>query len=343
MKRTLLATLACMLCAPTALADDGPKRFSVGLAVGLRPDMASLGGTITQDGTVDTSDTTMADLVYATGKALMSDRDSLAIWHNSSHTDSSFRLMDEAPVLGGPLLGIEIGGKVTYEFDDLIDFPLFATVGFHYATRMSGGHQERTFGDAAAASPTLAGLLAANGENPADYVGGKLITDYDASWFEIPISVGIKVPIAKRDYTHAYGSFGISMFQGGFSVGLDSDEQYSNVLATHIDTDALTVTNLSPGAVQDTIDFKLGGMGLNYGLGVQTGVAKGLAVFMELNSSGTAKTVYSSAMKPETRQLLTATSSASLAEADPQWFKRLAFPVVTGGASVRLGVRYYFF
>ena len=36
-------------------------------------------------------------------------------------------------------------------------------------------------------------------------------------------------------------------------------------------------------------------------------------------------------------------SSASLAEADSQWFKRLAFPVVAGGATVRAGVRYYFF
>ena len=42
-------------------------------------------------------------------------------------------------------------------------------------------------------------------------------------------------------------------------------------------------------------------------------------------------------------QLLTATSSESLYSQDPEWFKRLSFPVVTSGARVRAGVRYYFF
>jgi hypothetical protein len=134
------------------------------------------------------------------------------------------------------------------------------------------------------------------------------------------------------------------MFRGGFAVSLDVDENYANVLATHLDTDALTVTNLSPGAVQDTIDFQIGGMGFNYMVGAQAAVGKtGATVFLELNSSGAAKTVYSSAMKAETRQLLTATSSAALYAEDDQWFKRLAFPVVAGGGTVRAGLRYYFY
>lgn len=359
MKRTLLHALAgpaprralrlaclpavCLLWASTAQAQEEPKRFSLAISTGLRPDMASLGATITQDGTVDTGETTMANLVYSTDKALMSDRNNLAIWHNSKNTNSPFRLLGEEPVLGGPMLGIEIGAKATYELDDVIDFPLYVQLGFHYATRMSGGHQERVLGDAAAANPQLAALLQANGEDPADYVGGRMITDYDASWFEIPINLGIKVPITTRDYTFAYGQLGVSFFQGGFSVGIDADEAYTNVLATHVDTEALTVNNLSPGAVQDTIDFRIGSMGVNYGVGVQTGVSSGLAIFLELNSSGTAKTVYSSELAPETRQLLTATSSETLAESDDQWFKRLAFPVVAGGATVRTGLRYYFF
>ena len=43
MQRTLLAVLACMLCASPALAgedDQDQKRFSIGLSFGLRPDMA---------------------------------------------------------------------------------------------------------------------------------------------------------------------------------------------------------------------------------------------------------------------------------------------------------------
>lgn len=346
MKRTTLPVAVALFAASVAHAaddEDAPKRFSFGINVGLTPDMASLGATITQDGTIDTGDTTMANLVYSTDQALMSDRDNSAIWHNSQHTDSAFKLLGAEPVLGGPLLGLELAGNVQYEFDDLISFPLYLRAGFHYSFSASGGHQERTLGDAAQAIPEVAALLQANGEDPANYVGGTMVTDYKANWFEIPITLGLKVPFKKMPYTHAYGGIGVSFFQGGFGVGLDVDEQYANVLATHIDSEAATVTNLSPGAVQDEIDFRIGGTGLNWQLGAQAGTKIGLAFFLELNSSGTSKTVLSSAMKSETRQLLTATSSETLYGQDPEWFKRLAFPVVASGARVRVGVRYYFF
>jgi len=344
MTRAPLLLAAVLLPLSVAHAgDDGPKRLSIGLAVGINPDMASLGSTITQDGTIDTASDTMADLVYATNKALMSDRDNLAIWHNSQYTNSSFHLLGAEPTLGGPLLGLELGANVRYELDDAISFPLWLQAGFHYTFRISGGSQVRTLGDAAQANPDVAQLLTSNGYDPADFIGGTLKTDYSADWLEIPITLGIKAPIPKMHYTFAYGGLGVSFFQGGFQVGLDSDAAYSNVLATHLDTTNLTVTDLSPGAVQDTVKFRIGGAGLNWQVGAQAGLKNGLAFFVELNSSGTAKTVLSSELKPETRQLLTATSSGTLASEDDQWFKRLAFPVVTSGARVRAGLRYYFF
>ena len=345
MKRTILPVVAALAVTTVAHAQDeqSPKRFSVGVSVGLTPDMASLGSTITQDGTLDTGETTMANLIYSTDKALVSDRDNFAIWHNSNNTDSGFKLLGAEPVLGGPLLGMEIGGNVQYEFDDLINFPLYLRAGFHYSFSMSGGHQERTLGDAAQSIPQVAQLLAANGEDPADYVGGTMITDYSANWFEIPITLGVAVPVKSLPYTRAYGGIGVSFFQGGFGVALDIDEQYANVLATHLDTENLTVNNLSPGAVQDEVDFRIGGTGLNWHVGAQAGTKIGLAFFLELNASGTSKTVLSSPLQPATRQLLTATSSETLYSQDPEWFKRLSFPVVTSGARVRAGIRYYFF
>src|SRR5690606_9322164 len=137
-----------------------------------------------------------------------------------------------------------------------------------------------------------------------------------ADWLEIPITVGVKVPVTKMKYTFAYGGVGVSLFRGGFSVDLDADERYANVLATHLDTENLTVNNLSPGAVQDTVKFRVGGMGLNWQVGAQAGLGKGLAFFVEMNNSGMAKTILSSELKSETRQLLTATSSENLAGAD---------------------------
>ncbi|MBW2256642.1 MAG: hypothetical protein JRI25_18880, partial [Deltaproteobacteria bacterium] len=94
MKRTILLAVTSLLAAPLAqAADDDLKRFSISVNVGVRADMAGLGSTILQDGTVDTADTTLANAVYGTDKALMSDRSNLAIWHNSDNGDETFRML----------------------------------------------------------------------------------------------------------------------------------------------------------------------------------------------------------------------------------------------------------
>lgn len=340
--RFSIAILAVALLPGTALAKDPAKRFSLDLGFGITPDMADLGTTIAQDGTVDTADSTVANMVYSTDKALMSDRNNLALYYNSKNTGSAYNLLGKEPTIGNPMLGSEIGLRGRYELDDVIDFPLFVQAGFFYTTRMSGGQQSRTLGDAVVQDPTIANLMQLNGENPADYAGGTMVSNYNASWLEIPIAVGLKIPVDRR-HTYAYGAVGASWFRGGFSVDLDVDEKYANALTTHLDTDALTVHNLSPGAVKDEIKFVNAGLGMNWQLGVQAGIAKGFAWYAEFNQSGTAGTVYSSKMKAETQQLLTATSSEALAASDDQWFKRLAFPVVTTGAAFRTGLRYYFF
>ena len=164
-----------------------------------------------------------------------------------------------------------------------------------------------------------------------------MATTWDASWWEIPISLGMKVPI--KPHWFVYGNAGVSIFKGGFDITVDIDEKYANVLATHVDASAGTVTDLSPdGGVQDTISFRTGAVGLNYGVGTQVNIKKTFAVFFELNSSGAAKTVYNSnEMKSESKQLFTALSSQSLAESDPEWFDKLAYPVLMQGASARIG------
>ena len=345
----LLASVAILSSAEAAEYEpDRPRGFSLGVSVGLLPDMAGLGNTITMDGTIDTADSTMANLAYGTGKAIMSDRDNEAIWHNSQNTDSAFRMLGAEPTLGGAMLGIELGTTVQYEFDQLPKrdpsrpgVPLFVRSGFNFLTRMAGGQQTRTLGDIAARSPDLANLLLANGETPSDYTGGTMHSNYGATWFEVPLSVGVKIPVFERAFV--YGFIGVSLFHGGFKVSIDVDEAYANVLCTHVDTDALTVANYSPGAVQEDVWLRMTAVGLNWGLGAQARIAKNLGLYLELNFSGAAKTVYSSALKPETRRLLTATSSESLAQDDPEWFKRIAYPVLAKGASVRIGVRIYLF
>jgi len=305
--------------------------------------MAGLGSTISKDGTVDTADSTMANLLYSTDKAFMGDQANQTIWHNSNQTQSTFRLMGEEPVLGGSLLGAEVGGRLRYDLDGLIPFPAFVQLGAYSTRVMSGGHQERMFGDVAEKNASVAAILVLNGEDPADYINGRMTTDYDASWIEVPFSLGMQFKHPNRPNTSAYGSVGLSYFNGGFSVAFDADERYANVLATHIDAEAMSVSNLSPGAVSDKIDFRMTAIGLNYGLGVQVGAGKRTALFCELNSSGAAKAVMGSDLKKESKQLLTAMSSSSLAGEDAEWFDGLAYPVLTTGATVRVGLRAYLF
>jgi hypothetical protein len=346
MRRALvpLALLGLSTAAPAFAAeedDSKPKRFSLSFSTGIRPDMAQLGSTITQDGSIDVADTSLASLAYGTSKALMSDRDNMTLSANSAQTSSVFNVQDGYEV-GGSLLGAEFGGDLRYEFDDLVKFPLFLKTGFYYTSRISGGEQSRTMGDVAQQSETIGGLAALYGLDTADYVGGTMKTTWDAKWWEIPISLGVKVSI--KPHTFAYGYAGISIFKGGFSVGIDVDENYANVLATHVDrSSGVQVDNYSPGAVKDTIEFRTGAVGLNYGLGAQVGIKRTLAVFVELNASGAAKTVYAQSYSEESKQLLTAVSSGTIAGEDASWFQTLAYPVVLQGASGRIGIRAYVF
>ena len=360
--RTLgpVLAVAAFVSTPALAGDDDdakPMRFSLGLGLGIRPDMAGLGSTIVQDGTVDIADTSLASY-YSTDKFLMSDRNNMTLDHNSSNTDSIFNLQD-GYTAGGSMLGLEKGGDLRYELDDLINVPLFLKVGFYHTHKMSGGEQSRTMGDVVPNLPDTyqAGIEFATGSSVDDFAGGTMKTTWNASWTEIPISVGMKVPV--RPHLFVYGSAGVSIFKGGFDITVDIDEQYANVLATHVDVTTLSGVNLSPGAVSDTISFRTGAVGLNYGLGTQINIRKRWAVYFEMNASGAAKTVYANqdgpALKDETKQLFTAASSQLLAngnpsgedgtniDGDPMWFDQLAYPVLLQGASGRLGVRCYFF
>ncbi len=346
----VLSTAALSIGVANAADDDDkkPKRFSLSFSTGIRPDMAQLGSTIAQDGSIDVADTSFGNLAYNTSKALMSDRDNMTLAANSKATESIFNVL-ESYKAGGSLLGAEFGADVRYELDDVINWPLFIKTGFYHTSRISGGQQSRTLGDLAANSETVGTAVALHNGNPdnennqiniSDYVGGTMKTDWNAQWWEIPISLGIKVHV--KPHTFAYGYAGISIFKGGFDVGIDLDETYARIMTTHVDGVNI-ITDQQVDAVKDTIEFRATAVGLNYGLGAQVGIGRTWSVFVELNSSGAAKTVYAQNLSDNSRKLLTTVSSQSLASGDESWFQTLAYPVVMQGASGRIGVRAYLF
>jgi hypothetical protein len=345
-----MATVPSMALAGDADDDDKRKRFSLSLSGGIRPDMAGLGSTIVQDGTVDIADSSFINQVYSTDKALMSDRNNMTLKNNSDRTDSIFNVLSDYKT-GGSLLGAEVGGDVRYELDDL-GVPLFVKAGFYYTGKISGGDQSRTLGNLPENNDDLQLLMALNGLDVNDYVGGTMLTSWSAAWTEVPISVGVKAE-ARRPLTMAYGFGGVSIFSGGFDIGINLDEKYARAATTHfIENDAgalvpFQLVDQSQGPVQDTIKFRTTAVGLNYGAGVQAGLNKHVALFVELNSSGAAKTVFAQPYGDRTSALLTSVSSATLADeeagGDANWFRDIAYPVVMQGASGRIGVRAYIF
>lgn len=320
------------------------KRFSFGVNVGLKGNQASLGDTITKDGTIDTASSTVANTFYNTKQAIMSDRNNSILKYNSGNTGAAYNMLS-AYTEGGALTGIDFGAQGQYDLDDIINLPLFVRAAFNYQLTLAGGSQSRTLGDVSSANPTANALLTANGLTPADYAGGTMTTKFSSSSMEIPLSIGWNARVS--DKTKVYVGVGASYFNGGWDVKIGMDEKYANTLATHVNTTSLTATNYwknaGGGSIDETITFRVSGIGVNYFMGIEQMLTESLSAFAEIYASGMAKLSYSSELSTKGQKLFTALSSESLYKDDSQWFKRLAFPVVLGGASIKVGVKYYLF
>jgi hypothetical protein len=321
--------LLSAVMAPSALADES-RQVSVELSAGILPDMGGLGSSITQEGRISLGGGSLAQL-FSTDHLLMSEQQNETIWHNSSQTDSVFRLMSEAPTSTGALLGGELGGRIRWEAAD--GLPLFVQAGVYASTRLAGGQQERSFGSLATESAQLSAIIDASGMSSDDYDNGHLSTRYSASWVELPLSVGLKSPDI-RPHSFVYGSMGVSLMMGGHVLSINADENYTNVLASQLDTNSLTITNHSPGALSEQIAFMTRGLGLNYGLGLQVGLAEHSALFCETNRSEMSRTVSGSGLTSSGQQLfatMTDSESGNIAQA-----------ISLSGARMRIGLRYYF-
>lgn len=328
-------------------AQEPAKRFSVAVSAGLKGNLADLGGTITKDGTIDTGSHTLAKQVYSTSKVIMSDRDNFAIKHNSASTGSAFNLLKDTKA-GNPLTGLDLGINTQYDLDDILGgIPLFTRVGFQYMLHISGGSMSRTLGDATVQNTVLGALLLTQTGKPgSEYAGGTMKTEFSAGWMEIPVSIGFNARL-NNNQTKLYAGVGASWFYGGWDVKLDIDEKYANVLGTSVNLSAGTATNYwaqaGGGSLSETVKFRASGLSVHYFTGLEQMLAGDLAAFIEVYASGYVQTVYSSELSDKAQKLLTMTSSDSLYNYDSNWFKRLAFPVVLGGASIKVGARYFLF
>lgn len=317
---------------------SGSKRLSVGVNLGLKSDMAALGATITKDGTIDVGETTVANSFYGTNQWFMSDRDNKLQKYNSDNTASPLNTISDYKE-GGAMTGLDIGVDARYDLDDILGLPLFARGGFNYVMKIGGGTQERTLGNTLTNSSDGQALLAANSMSDV-FSGGVMKSTWNASWMYIPVSVGLNARISEKSLV--YFGAGVSWFNGGWSVDMDLDQKYVNALTTYYDSSTNTLSTLSgAGPVSQTVEFKASGLGVNYFLGVETFIADSIAVFGEMNASGYAATSFSNKASSTTSKVFTRATSKGASDQDTEFIKRLSYPVVMGGATIKIGTRYY--
>lgn len=339
--------------APTATAMTGEskssytgatKRFSIGLSLGLRPDMNQLGGAIQKDGVQDNGVTNanVASTYYQQSKLLMSDKDNAQSKALSQSTGGPGQTVKDYQE-GGSLTGIEGMIHIKYDLDDMIKIPLFVRTGFAYGLKLIGGSQSRTLGDRAAKDPSMAGLIASTPQLAGQtdpWGGGVMTTKYSSYYMEIPVSIGYNLRFDKHV---VYFGVGASYFNGGYNIEVALDSKYASAMGAY-NLGTSSYVNYSSGALTETLKFAYAGIGLHYFLGAETEIMNNMNLFFELNASGTAGVALSDRLSSAGAKLLTpATGGTSAANADPEYSKRLGQPVVLTGASVRVGVRYAVF
>jgi hypothetical protein len=316
---------------------NAPRYLALGLSTGVISDMSGLGNAITNGGMIPLNSNSLAS-ASGVGKLFMSDRDA-ALRAYSAEGPNAVPLQAIADFgEGGPLIGIDIGLYAMYHSRQHLELPFFARLGFDYAFKASGGQQKLTLG----AGPDQLATSSNYANPPFGFEGGSISTTWNASWMELPLTLGVTLPV--YDLGRVYGGLGLSWFSGGFSIQVATDKKYAAYLTSYntnkySDASALMVTQ----KVKDTMEFSTKGIAINMLLGFEVLIIEHLAATVEYWSSGFAQTVSTTSnVKEGTSRVLTmATAGPDKASKDAQYIQRLTHPVTLGGTMLKFGLRYY--
>ncbi len=338
--KKLLSILVILLFASTLYAQEGGKKksFSVGITLGMVSDLAGLGATIIDDGTLDTAGGSLANAT-GTDKLIMADKSDAVLLSNSNNTNAvPLQFLSDFSE-AGPMMGLSIGGYVMYDFLSLADLPFFARLGFDYVAQVGGGEHGRTLGAGINQYAQAAGYALPTAAAGGTYTGAWMTYSFTSSWLEIPLTVGICLPVGK--YGKVYGGLGISYFNGGWALEVDMSDSYAQYITVFDDGAQALVTSFD----KTKVEFKVSQISFNFVLGAEVNVAYGIAVTFEYWGSGAAQTVYSKAAFTDnaSKTMTAALSGGDVAGYDTNWFKQFAYPVVLGSSYFKFGVKYYIF
>jgi hypothetical protein len=334
--KKFLTFLTVLLFAATVYAQDsGSKSFSAGLTFGIVPDLASMGATIITDGTLETADGSLANST-GTSDLIMSDKDDAVNLNNSNGTNVAPMDFLGSFSEAGPMMGLSIAGYAMYDFKTLADLPLFTRFGFDYVMQTGGGEHKRTLGPGIDQAAALGGYPVASGGT---YAGASMSYAFESSWMEIPLTVGIVLPVGKIG--KIYGGLGMSYFKGNWSLAVKMDSQYAQYL-TAFEGDSAA---LADEAINETVQFSISTISMNFLLGMEVEVYESVSITLEYWASGALQVVYAdSSFSTEGKNVMTAALGGKTAASnDSEYVKKFAYPVKLGGSYFKFGAKYYIF
>lgn len=320
--------------------DEKSRSLAIGVTAGLVDDMSQLSDAITNDGVVPLNTNSLAS---STGIETLLVPDSVASmqYHSGSKSPDDLKIISDYDKAGSDALrGVDLGIYVMYDFNELLNLPLFVRVGFDYVFKVWGDDQMIRLGpgpDIYAAENNFA--------TPAGgFEGGTLETSWDSEWMEVPVTIGVVLPV--MNFGNVYGGLGVSWFRGGFSINVKADDRYAAFGTSYssddypgADLDNLMVTE----GINEKIEFVTHGISFNMLLGFEAFIADNVSATIEYWASATMQTVYAeSEFSDKAKRVLTmATAGPDAAAQDPEYIERFAYPVVIGGTMIKFGVRYY--
>jgi hypothetical protein len=332
--KKFLVLLCAVFFAGSLYAQDAAagKSLSVGVSFGVLSNLAGLGATIMKDGEFDTSKESLAGST-TTKKIFMSDKDNAIAKHNSESTNSEPLNFLKDYTEGGAMMGVNMELYAMYDMNESLALPLFARLGFSYMLQIGGGEQSRTLAAGVDQYAAAAGFAAAPGGK---YEGATMDLTWTAGWMEIPVTLGISLPVGEKG--KVYAGLGVSYFTGGWAAEYKTDAAYSAYLTTY------GTTTYFDKAATEKVEFAYSGIGLNFLIGAEAYVADSVAITVDYWVSGGGKTIWSKEdLSSNSSKILTLASSNATATTDPEYLKRIAFPTVLGGSMFKVGAKFYIF
>jgi hypothetical protein len=329
MKKFLIVLTVLFAASSVYAAND----LSVGFSIGLVPNMCDMGKTILKDGAVGLSDDSLSSSI-GMGNLIWADNEMGIILNNAEGTTVVPLQFLEDQQEGGPMNGLNFELSVMYDFTSMLGLPLFARLGFNYAFAFNGVTQKITLGDGVDQYAMLNGFpLPTDGT----YSGSSAELAWHASWWDIPITIGLVLPIA--DKGKIYGGFGLTWISGGWGIDAKFDGNYCAMLTSYQGQAA----PLTEQSVNTTIDFTSSYITLHFMFGMEVNVAAGVAVTFEYWMTAAARNVFTTdGFDNRTSQTMTGAIYGPTAYSlDPNAVEDFAYPAVVGGSFIKLGVKYY--